>query len=105
MVVVGYGIKELAWSEGLNHNRMPYAGIYPLLGILILVSNAVLYSFSLNLYIHLALEPSPFLLELPNFLCHLKHFCMKLKAEVFQVEDSIWELQQEINSANLSATR
>ena len=59
----------------------------------------------INLYIHLALEPSPFLLELPNFLCHLKHFCMKLKAEVFQVEDSIRELQQEINSANLSATR
>ena len=98
MAVVRFGIKQLAWSEGLNHNRMPYAGIYPLLGILILVSNAVLYSFSLNLYIHLALE-------LPNFLCHLKHFCMKLKAEVFQVEDSIRELQQEINSANLSATR
>ncbi|XP_039794532.1 structural maintenance of chromosomes protein 6B-like isoform X4 [Panicum virgatum] len=27
------------------------------------------------------------------------------QAEVFQVEDSIWELQQEINSANLCATR
>ncbi|RLM87021.1 uncharacterized protein C2845_PM04G11530 [Panicum miliaceum] len=34
-----------------------------------------------------------------------QHFCMKLKAEVFQVEDSIRELQQEINSANLNATR
>ncbi|KAG2589581.1 hypothetical protein PVAP13_5NG371900 [Panicum virgatum] len=34
----------------------------------------------------------------------LKHM-QQTQAEVFQVEDSIWELQQEINSANLSATR
>ncbi|CAD6219830.1 unnamed protein product [Miscanthus lutarioriparius] len=46
-----------------------------------------------------------FLLELPIILSHLNPFYMKSKAEVSQVEDSIRKLQQEINSAQLNATR
>jgi hypothetical protein len=67
----------------------------------------VLHPFWFLLYILFGFGTFSFLLELPIILSHshLNPFCMKLKAEVSQVEDSIRELQQEINFAHLNATR
>jgi hypothetical protein len=43
--------------------------------------------------------------KFPIFPSHLNNLNIILKAEVSQIEDKMRELQQEINSTNLSVTR